>query len=186
MNNDKVVTQDEKELIQKAKNNDREAFGLLYDRYISPIYRFIFLRVSERAEAEDISHQVFLNAWQNIEGYDFRGFPFSSWLYRIAANLVVDYYRSHHRQTVDIEEIDESWFAVSENLGDAADRASDLAQIKQAIARLEPDQQNVLVMKFVNELSNKEIAEILEKKEGAVRVIQHRAIKNLKKYVEES
>ena len=84
----------EEDLINKAKNRDSEAFGLLYDQYLPAIYRFILLKTSHKVTAEDLTHQVFLNAWQNIENYQSRGFPFSSWLYRIANNAVIDYYRT--------------------------------------------------------------------------------------------
>lgn len=185
MNNDNSVTQNEEKLIIKARQKEKESFGLLYDKYMPAIYRFIVLRISHKQEAEDLTHQVFLNAWIKIEEYDFRGFPFSSWLYRIAHNLVIDYYRTNRQNFLDIDSVDESFFADHPQWEVGLDDETRMKQIKNAIAKLEPDQQSVLILKFVNDLSNKEIAESLEKKEGAIRVIQHRALKNLKKYVEQ-
>ena len=85
---------EEPELIKKAKNRNPEAFGLLYDQYLPAIYRFILLKIGDKVTTEDLAHQVFLSAWQNIENYQTQGFPFSSWLYRIAHNAVIDYYRT--------------------------------------------------------------------------------------------
>jgi len=171
---------EEHKLIKRAKNGEAEAFGALYDRYLTPIYRYIFLRVgSNKANAEDLTHQVFLSAWQNIKSYEFQGFPFSSWLYRIAHNAVIDYYRTS-KTHIDINALSPTELVESPDFQIELDKRADLAKIKSAIAKLETDQQSVIIMKFVNDLTNKEIAKILGKSEGAVRVIQHRALKKLK------
>ncbi|MDI6734360.1 MAG: sigma-70 family RNA polymerase sigma factor [Patescibacteria group bacterium] len=171
---------DETEIIKKAINGENAAFGRLYDEYLPRIYRFVLLKTGRKADAEDLTHQIFMNAWQNISRYEFRGFPFSSWLYRIANNAVIDYYRTW-KNFKPIEAAEEILTESSDN--ERFDEQMDLKIIKTAINKLEPDQQNVLIMKFVDDLSNKEIAEALEKSEGAVRVIQHRALKQLKNIV---
>lgn len=173
----------EDSLIHSAQNGDGEAFGKLYDEYMPRIYRFIFLKTSRKQDAEDITHQVFLNAWKNIGGYVPQGFPFSSWLYRIASNAVIDYYRTK-RDHQDIETVPEERFAEAPELEKRLDIALNVEVVKTSLGRLETDQQNVLIMKFVDELSNGEIAQALGKSEGAVRVIQHRALKQLKKYLD--
>ncbi len=171
---------EENKLINRAKSGESKAFGELYDKHLSAIYRYIFLRVGGRkADAEDLAHQVFLSAWQNIKNYEFRGFPFSSWLYRIAHNALIDHYRTE-KIHLDIDKVPESILVDSENLEGVIDQNFELEKVKVVLQKLEPDQQNVLIMKFVNDLSNKEIAEVLEKSEGAIRVIQHRAIKRIK------
>ena len=88
------MLEDEQKLVKQAQDGGVEAFGLLYDHYLPRIYRFVLLKVSHREDAEDLSHQAFLKAWENIEQYDFRGYSFGSWLYRIARNVTIDYYRS--------------------------------------------------------------------------------------------
>ncbi len=177
---------EEELLVNKAKNGEAQAFGKLYDIYLTPIYRFVFLKVGGvKAEAEDICHQVFLKAWQNIKSYEFQGFPFSSWLYRIAQNTVIDYYRTR-KQNLNIETVAEEIFADAPDVDQKIDRDFELGKVLLAIAKLETDQQNVVVMKFVNDLSNKEIAAALGKSEGAIRVVQHRALKQLKKQIDES
>ncbi len=177
---------EEDKLVHKAKKGEARAFGRLYDIYLTPIYRFVFLRVGgQKAEAEDICHQVFLKAWQNIKDYEFQGFPFSSWLYRIAQNTVIDYYRTK-KPVLDLEKIPEEIFTTMPDTEIKLDQDLELQTVRLAIAKLEPDQQNVILLKFVNDLTNKEIAVILGKSEGAIRVIQHRALKQLKKHVDDT
>jgi RNA polymerase sigma-70 factor (ECF subfamily) len=174
---------EEETLVDKAKNGDHAAFRALYDRYVTQIYRFVFLKVGQKQDAEDLTQHVFVSAWENLESYEYRGFPFSSWLYRIASNATVDHFRAH-RHTVDIEVISEEYLGDEEDRESTIDAAIGIETIKAKLAELEPDQQNVLIMKFVEDKSNKEIAEALEKTEGAIRVIQHRALKQLKTLID--
>ena len=177
---------EEEKLITSAKNGNSKAFGDLYNKYLTPIYRYVFMRVGYRKhEAEDIAHQVFISAWQNIKAYEFQGFPFSSWLYRIAHNAVIDYYRTQ-KPSFDLETLENSAFADIPELEDKLDTRMEMENVRLALAKLESDQQNVIIMKFVNELENKEIADALGKTEGAVRVIQHRALRQLKKILEKN
>ena len=170
----------EKNIIEKAIKGEASAFGLLYDYYQPLIYRFIYLKVSHREEAEDLTHQVFLSAWQNIEQYAFRGFPFSSWLYRIARNQVIDYYRVK-KPTITIERIE---IRIDNPGVEKLDTALDLEKVSKAILQLKPEQQDVILMRFVEDLSPKEVALAMNKTSTAVRLLQHRAIKNLKKILE--
>ncbi|RJQ27754.1 sigma-70 family RNA polymerase sigma factor [Candidatus Parcubacteria bacterium] len=170
---------EEEILIKRAKSGDHAAFQALYDQYVVQIYRFVFLKVGQKQDAEDLTQHVFVNAWENIPSYEHRGFPFSSWLYRIASNATVDHFRTGGR-TVDIENIPEEYLGGDENQEDAVDTAIEVETIKAVLTKLEPDQQSVLIMKFIEDKTNKEIAESLQKSEGAIRVIQHRALKQLK------
>src|SRR5271168_2768290 len=95
----------EEKIVEKAVKGDSSAFGQLYDHYQPMIYRFVVVKVGRREEAEDITHQVFLSAWQGIKGYEHRGHPFSSWLYQIARNQVIDFYRSR-RSDASIDVVD--------------------------------------------------------------------------------
>ncbi len=176
------MNKEEQELVKKAKNGEREAFGKLYDKHLTPIYRFVFLKVGNRADAEDISHQVFLSAWQNIRNYKFQGHPFSSWLYKIAINTVIDYWRMR-KNNVSIELVSEKIITDPAEASLAVEQRLEFELVKTALLKLEPDQQNVLIMKFIDELSNKEIAHILNKSEGAIRVIQHRALRQLRQHL---
>lgn len=175
--------EDEK-LLRKAKKGDSPSFGEIYDKYAPRIYRYFFLKLGGRkGEAEDLTHEVFLSAWKNIETFDVRGVPFSSYLYRVARNAVIDYWRTQ-KPTLDIDVVSEDTFSENPDIGERMDLDADLEAVKQCVAELDAAYQDVLIMKFVDDLSNKEIAHALDKSEGAVRVIQHRALKQLKKEIE--
>ncbi len=169
----------EEKIVSDAIRGEASAFGLLYDYYQSRIYRFVILKVGQREEAEDLTHQVFLSAWQNIKNYKHQGFPFSSWLYRIARNQVIDYYRTS-KEKVAIEQVDPNYFAVPANMNFQIDNNLALEKVVQGIGQLKPEYQDIIILRFVEELSLKETAELLQKTEGAIKLIQHRAIKKLK------
>jgi len=175
---------EEQLLIQKAKTGDNAAFGKLYDLHLPKIYRFVFLKVGRKQDAEDITQQVFTSAWQSMKSYEHKGFPFSSWLYRIAGNAVIDYYRTS-KTSVSIDQVPEEYFSESSDAEQNIDTAINMSTVRVALTKLDHDQQSVLLMKFVEDLTNKEIAETLGKTEGAVRVIQHRALKQLKAKLDE-
>lgn len=174
-----MIDGDIQNIIKSAIKGEASAFGLLYDRYQPQIYRFIYLKVSHREEAEDLCHQVFLSAWQNIESYEFKGFPFSAWLYSIARNKVIDHYRTK-KNFIDIETI----YIAEENDKKTNEAILDfkisLESIKKAIFEIPQIEQDVIIMRFVEDMSPREIASILNKSEGSIRLIQHKAIKRLK------
>jgi len=170
----------EQDIVAAAKKGDSLSFGKLYDHYVKPIYRFIAVKVSVRQEAEDLTHEVFLTAWQKLPGFTFQGFPFSSWLYRIARNRVIDHYRTKKQHAV-IDEVDEGLLGIIDSHEAGVDTTLTLAKVYAAMKELGADQQDVLLLRFVDDLSPKEIAEVLDKSEGSVRIIQHRAVEALKK-----
>lgn len=170
---------DEQSLISQAQNGQREAFGQLYDHYSAPIYRFVALKVGSKEEAEDLTHETFLSAWQNLKNYKHQGFPFSSWLYQIARNKVIDHYRTK-KQYTSFENLDEDILKIVGVVENNLEVSLAMDQVKQAIAQLGQEQQDVIIMKFVEDLPNEEIAKALNKSEGAVRLLQHRAVQNLK------
>ena len=177
------MLEDERNLITEAKGGEAEAFGRLYDYYLPMIYRFILLKVGHREEAEDLTHQVFLKAWQNMSNYSEKGFPFSSWLYRIAKNSIIDHYRRAKPSTniddlVNIEEL------ISRPDIGKIDEKEELAKIMKSIGKLKETEKDVIIMRFVEDLSVKEVSDALNKSEGAVKVIQHRAIKKLQELLQ--
>ena len=170
----------EKKLIKNAIRGEAEAFGLLYDHYQPKIYRFVYFKVSHREEAEDLTHQVFLKSWENIADYELYEFPFSSWLYRIARNQTIDYYRTK-KSNSSLESIAETKsLEDDEIISELIDDSFNIKKIKEAIVLLSDDQQNVIILRFIEDLSPKETAEIMDKTEGAIKILQHRAIKKLK------
>ena len=169
-------------IIKRAVRGDSSAFGLLYDHYQPKIYRFTLVKVSHREEAEDLTHQVFLNAWQNIESYRDLGFPFSSWLYRIARNHVTDYYRAK-KPIASLEDADPEKMPADHSLHSGLAEKLELERVKNAVRKLKPEYQDVIMLRFVEDLAVRDTALALDKSEGAVKVLQHRAIKELKKIV---
>ncbi|MDD4931175.1 MAG: sigma-70 family RNA polymerase sigma factor [Candidatus Colwellbacteria bacterium] len=176
------MLEDERNLITQAIGGETEAFGRLYDHYLPMIYRFILLKVGQREEAEDLTHQVFLKAWQNIGSkYSDEGLPFSSWLYRIARNTVIDHYR-RSRPTIEIEENDTREELISHpDIISRMDIEKGAKEALEAIKKLGETDRNIIIMRFVEDLSVKEVAEALGKTEGAVKVAQHRALEKIKK-----
>lgn len=171
-------------MIASAIGGDSSAFGLLYDYYQPMIYRFVVLKVSRREEAEDITHQVFLNAWQNVRRYEHRGHPFSSWLYRIARNQIIDHYRAQ-KEEVSLEKLALEDIAVLPQVS-AADPSAKLEteRVLRAVRKLKAEYQDVIILRFIEDLSIKETASALKKTEGAVKLMQHRAMQELKKMME--
>lgn len=174
----------EKGLLERAIRGEASAFGLLYDKYQPKLFRFIFLKVSQREEAEDLTHQVFLSAWQNIEMFEDQGLPLASWLYKIARNKVIDFYRTK-KQIISIDDTPDEILALTTKSGEGmiSDKL-EMETIYKTIRRLPSDYQEIILMRFVEELSPKEIAKITGKNHGAVRVLQFRALRQLKKELE--
>lgn len=176
-----MIDGEEKLLIMNAIDGEASAFGLLYDKYQPRIYRFIYLKVGHREEAEDLCHQVFLSAWQNISNYKFKGFSFSAWIYSIARNKAIDYYRTKktHQNIDDVQIIIDA--GPNLDLDDKIEKEN----LKKAIAKLSQAEQDIIILRFVEDLALKETAEILNISQILARVRQHRAIKNLKKILNE-
>lgn len=170
--------QDERKLIQRAKEYAPGAFAEIYERYYQKIYNYIYYRVSDGAMAEDLCSEVFVKALEAIDSYTFQGVPFSAWLYRIASNLVIDHYRRQPSQPeVSLE--DSRPLVADENPGVNLERYFTHQELRQALQGLTSDQQQVIILKFVDGLSNNEVAQILGKTEGAVKSLQHRALASL-------
>jgi len=178
------MLKDEHNLVARAKEGEAEAFGLLYDFYMPRIYRFVLFKVSQREEAEDLTHQTFLKAWENIERYESRGHPFSSWLYRIAKNTVIDSYRKSSPQ-LSIENISSDLLIEESTSERDVESKLEWDKLLVGIRELSEVEQDVLIMRFVDDLTHKEVAKAIGKSEGATKVIQHRALKNLKKTLEQ-
>ncbi len=168
----------EENLVSGAISGDASAFGALYDRYQPAIYRFVALKVGRREDAEDITHQVFLRAWQSIRQYEGRGYPFSSWLYRIARNQIVDFYRAH-REHADIEDV-ESTLLMEDTTAETIDFKADIARVRAAMLELRADYQDVIILRFIEERSLEETAVSLSRSVGATKVLQHRALRHLR------
>ena len=175
------VTEDDAVLIERARS-DPEAFGDLYERYVTRIYSYIYHRTGNSAEAEDLTERVFLQALTHLSNYTYRGLPFSVWLFRIAHNLVANWYRDRGRsKTTSLDGIG----SVLQEI-DTLERVEEAALVRRAVAQLSRDRQQLLLLKFGQELSHAEIGQIMGRSEGAVKALLHRTLKALKEELKES
>jgi RNA polymerase sigma-70 factor, ECF subfamily len=172
------------ELVDLARTGDKDAFGVLYERYLDKIYNYVYYRMGSHHDAEDLTARVFFRAMGHIESYTDRGVPFQAWLYRIAHNLVANWHRDRGRRKV--IPLDE--YIAASLKSDAPDaRAEDeeeLDALRAAIRRLPEDRQQLLVLKFVERLSNAEIGAIMDRTEGAVKSLYHRTLLSLRETME--
>ena len=171
---------DEATLVELAKT-DEEAFGQLYERYVDKIYNYIYYRTSNEADAEDLTARVFYRALQHIEGYEDRGYPFSAWLYRIAHNLVANWHRDRSRhQVIALEDLS-YWKTHRDGPEAMAEMMDDKETLLDAIRRLPADRQELLILKFVEKLTNAEIGAVMGRSEGAIKSLYYRTLVALRK-----
>lgn len=171
----------EDDLVQRAKQ-EPNAFGLLYDRYVDKVYNYIYHRVGNRHDAEDLTARTFHRALANIGAYVDRGVPFSAWLFRIAHNLVANWHRDQgRRETVTLDDALASQRGHPEAL---AEDAEEEGMLLEAIRTLPDDRQKLLIFKFSEGLSNAEIARHLGRSEGAIKSLYHRTLLTLREELE--
>ncbi|MCC7020585.1 MAG: sigma-70 family RNA polymerase sigma factor [Ardenticatenales bacterium] len=173
----------ERQLAAKACGGDRAAFGTLYERYVDRIYRYVYFKVGNRAQAEDLTSQTFLKAWDAIGDYEWRDHPFGAWLFRIAHNLVVDYHRSR-REVLGLDDATRQLEAKASRDDARPERMLaeliSMERVRHAIGRLTEEQQQVLVLRFFEGLDTGEVADLMGKRRGAIRGLQFRALSALR------
>jgi RNA polymerase sigma-70 factor (ECF subfamily) len=171
---------DDSDLVDLAKAGDKDAFGELYERYVEKIYNYIYYRTGNHHDAEDISARVFFRAMSHIETYTERGVPFQAWLYRIAHNLVANWHRDKgRRKIIPLDEFIATSLK-SESPDKQAEENEERETLLTAIRRLPEERQQLLVLKFVEHLSNSEIGDIMGRTEGAVKSLYHRTLTALR------
>lgn len=173
------LQEDDMVLVARAKS-DPAAFGFLYERYVSKIYNYVYYRTGDHHEAEDLTARTFQRAMAHIGRYRERGVPFSAWLYRIAHNLVANWYRDQGRRKVmgldDVTLIGQS----RERPESVAETNEQRERLLAAIRRLPAERQQLLILKFVERLSNADIGQIMSRSEGAVKSLYHRTLISLR------
>jgi RNA polymerase sigma-70 factor (ECF subfamily) len=174
---------EERRLVQRAIDRDQGAFAELYDRHVVRVYRHIYYLVGDASVAEDLTAQTFLKAWEAIDRYKERGAPIVAWLLRISHNLTVSYLRSKR----DHSELDEAYVDQkrSGNPEEVLEQTTDEKSVRDAVLRLRDEQRQVIMLRFVEELDYREVAAMIGKSVPAVRVIQHRALGNLRKLMQD-
>jgi RNA polymerase sigma-70 factor (ECF subfamily) len=166
-------------LIERASGGDFEAFGELYGIYLDRIYRYVFYQLREKMAAEDLTEEIFLKAWRAIGSYKGKGQAFSSWLYRIAHNHVIDEFRSRRKQMVSLEAEMEIATEVAEPQQEM-ERGLAEQEMLRLISCLPQEQKQIIILKFVEGLDNREIGQITGKSQGAIRISQMRALTALR------
>jgi RNA polymerase sigma-70 factor, ECF subfamily len=176
------LTTSDDALIRRAQALDPGALAELYDRHFDGIYRYLFTRLRHQADAEDLTEQVFLKMVDSIQRYRPRGVAFSSWLYRIAHNLLVDRYRRAGRDAVELSSQlqDDRPHADPATM---AQHSEDRRRLTEAIQRLTPEQQQVITMRFIDNLEVEEIARLTRRRPGAIHSMQHRALASLYRFL---
>ncbi len=172
---------DEVDLVERAKR-DPNAFGELYDRHFHQIYRFVYSRVREQATAEDVTSEVFVKALRGIGRYQHTGRPFSAWLYQIAVNAVNDRYRSARP----VDDIDEQIGLASGGpaLEDLALQAEEVRRIWALVEKLPATQRTAMVLKFQEDMKIDDIAAVMRKSPGAVKLLLHRGVGKVREALE--
>jgi len=172
---------DDEQVIKQVKNGDAEAFGVLYEQYAEVIFRYVYSHLDNRLDAEDLTEEIFLRAWRALPKYDERGLPFSAFLFRIARNSLIDYYR----QKKIVQSLDDIEMASREpGPEERVDLKIENTDLRNTIAELREDYRNVLIFRFLSGLSPEETAQVMQRSVGAVRVLQHRALSALKDLLE--
>ena len=169
-------------LVERAQRGDRAALEELYLTHFDRIYGYLHMSVGSRHDAEDLTTQTFVKMLESIGRFRWQSVPFSAWLFRIAHNLAMDHFRARRRWQPE-EEIPEPAGAEENSAEEQALASIGDASLLELVARLSPDQRQVLTLKFVFRFSNGEAAAILGKTEGAVKSLQHRALVSLQKHV---
>lgn len=169
-------------LVEKAKRGDTKAFSKLYDFFVQPVYRYVYFKV-KRDDALDLTEDIFLKVWANLKSYNADKGTFSSWIFRIAHNVIVDHYRSRK----DVGELD---FHLKDEKREndpilTAENSLSRSALKKAIAQLNKKYQQILLLKYIGELDNIEISKIMNRSQGSLRILKFRALQALKKVLED-
>ena len=169
------VTESDERLLIEAAQKDPSRFAELYELHFDRVYAYVARRVRDRAETQDLTAHVFQQALANLGKFKWRGAPFASWLYRIASNAIADHARRNMRESNDLQSATETT-AAAVDLEEVERRA----RLFRAVDKLPDDQRRVIVLRFSEEKSIREIADELGRSEGAIKQLQFRGLENLR------
>lgn len=162
-------------LIARAKE-DAEAFSFLYERYVKNIYNYIYYRTGNRHDAEDLVARTFYRALKHFPRYVDRGAPFSAYLYRIAHNMVANWHRDNSRRQIVSLDATILTGLKGEEPAAVAEKKDEQEMLLEAVRQLSPDRQELLILKFIDRMSNAEIAKVMGRTEGAIKSLYHRTL----------
>ncbi|MDO8616066.1 MAG: sigma-70 family RNA polymerase sigma factor [Dehalococcoidia bacterium] len=171
------------QLVRRAQSYEEDALQQLYQTYYPKIYSYAFLQMGDVQAAEDLASDVMLKMIESIRTYRFRGLPFGAWIFRIARNRLIDLHRRRRRRgEVDLSETLASVLASPQAL---AERALERGQLQVALKHLTDEQRQVIVLKFIQGFDNRSVGRIMGRSEGAIKSLQHRALRALRRLLEE-
>lgn len=183
MNFDKDIEKQPAELMELAKNGDAKAFAKLYQMYFTPVYRYIYIRTRNKTEAEDLTQTVFLKTLQTLGGFKNLGRPPLAYFFTAARHTVINFWRK--KKEIPASDAEQDFLKApyeKDNPQALAEAQEQLNIIKSSLADLTDEQQEIITLKFISELTNKEIGAITGKSEAAIRQLQFRALRELKKH----
>jgi RNA polymerase sigma-70 factor (ECF subfamily) len=163
-------------LVRRAKAGDIKAFTSLYEIYVNAIYRYIYYRIDHIEQAQNLTEQVFLTAWETLSGYQDRGNPFSSWLYWIAQNIVANHQRLKNENAIIDHPSPFQQVKHKNSLLRQIIETQDTETLAHAIAKLPHEQQEVIILKLIEGLNHGEVSQLLSKDQKSCRILQHRAL----------
>jgi len=170
------------EVVRRAKDGDNEAFAWLYESYFAPLYRYVYFRVGSKTDAEDLTQEVFVKGYVSFGKYSYSGTSPLAYFYTIARNAIIDFRRKKKILILDDDEMLDVPDAADSPLEVSA-KGEESEMVRQKISLLPEDQQDAIVLRYIDGLPNKEISELLGKSEESVRQLQSRGIKTLRKHM---
>lgn len=169
---------DEQTLIEKARH-DRQAFGELYEMHVARIYNYLYYRTGNQHDAEDLTARVFFRAAQHISHYEDLGAPFAAWLFAIARNMLANWYRDTGKwKMVPLDNMPRQQMEEGPEI--AIEKGQERELLLAAIRRLPPERQDLLILKFVERMTNHEIGQWMGRTEGAIKSLYHRTLSSLR------
>jgi RNA polymerase sigma-70 factor, ECF subfamily len=164
------------ELVRRAQDGDAEAFGEIYERHSQAVFRFFSSRLNNPLDAEDLTEEVFMRVWRSLPKYHEKGVPFTAFLFRIANNALIDHYRKFSSPSSEVSIEGEQLQDPHHNPEEIASESLEYAELKKVLDKLRDDYRDVLILRFLSELSPVETAKVMDRSVGAVRILQHRAL----------
>lgn len=174
--------QSDEQLAKAAQQGDVQAFAQLYEHYVASVYRYVVARVGSKTEAEDLTGDIFIRAFESIRSYEWRGVPFSSWLFKIGHNRIVDHFRKEGSK--EFVYMDGPLSLDGPDPHDAVELKINMEEALSALKELTEAQRQVIALRFASGLSLAETAAVMRKKEGAIKALQHSAIQALRRTLE--
>ena len=168
-------------MVKMAQRGKRRGMERLYELFVEPVFRYVYLRVGNWEEAEDLTSRIFIKVFKKIKSYRERGIPFSAWLFRVAHNEIVDHYRTKGPVCKSFEEIYENPVSSESDPERVILEEETRKKILEALTKLTPDQREVIVLRYLQEFSISEIAKIMDRSETAIRSLLQRALRRLNK-----